>query len=86
MTGLIDGTAPPRIAVVASKRVGGSVVRNRARRRLRAAIEPFIASMRPGSVAVIAATPDTPTLDFQKLAEELARGASKAGLVSPDHA
>lgn len=86
MTGLIEGDGPPRVAVVASRRVGGSVVRNRARRRLRAAITPCLPGMRPGAVAVVAATADTPHQNFQKLVDEVCRGAAKAGLVARDDA
>lgn len=81
-----DETVPPRIAVVASRRVGGSVVRNRARRRLRAAVDPVLKVMTPGSAAVLAATPETPTMDFQKLAVSVRSSLEKAGLLGSNRA
>lgn len=81
VTGIVDGIEPPRIAVVASRRVGGAVVRNRARRRLRAVIDSQMTLIQEGTVAVIAATPDTPNISFQQLEDSVRRGIQKAGLV-----
>ena len=82
VTGLVEGTAEPRIAVVASRRVGGAVVRNRARRRLRAAIGGLVPALRSGAIAVVAATPETPTMNFQELEVSVGRGVQKAGLMN----
>ncbi|HVL91279.1 MAG TPA: ribonuclease P protein component [Actinomycetota bacterium] len=81
VTGIVEGDSAPRVAIVASRRVGGAVVRNRARRRLRAALGGALPFMKPGSVAVVAATPETPSLDFQILEDSVRRGLVKAGLV-----
>lgn len=54
----------PRVGFTASKKVGGSVVRNRARRRLRSAVQDVLAERaKPGHDYVLiarAATPDRP--------------------------
>lgn len=73
MTAIRTGGESPQVAVVASRRVGGAVDRNRARRRLRAALEPLVRSV-PGDVAaVVAATPETNHMNFQELGESVAR-------------
>ncbi len=76
--------AAPKIAVVASRKVGGAVDRNRARRRLRAAVGLVAPHMKPGSLAVVAATRQTRGLNFQKLVEDVRRTAEKAGLIRED--
>ncbi len=43
-----DPTAPARIGIVASKRVGAAVVRNRARRRLREVVRLRLSRIAPG--------------------------------------
>jgi ribonuclease P protein component len=47
---------PPRVAVVAGRRIGGAVVRNRAKRRLREALAG--APMSEGRAYVVVATSD----------------------------
>lgn len=81
VSGFVEGDAAPRVAIVASRKVGGAVVRNRARRRLRAAVDEALSNLKPGVVAVVAATADTPTLDFHKLADSVCRSLSKADLM-----
>ena len=48
----------PRIAVVAGRHVGKAVIRNRAKRLIRAAISPLITSIKPGwDILLIARKP-----------------------------
>jgi ribonuclease P protein component len=44
----------PRVAYAVGKRVGGAVVRNRVRRRLRAAVTDIAGTLRPGAYLVAA--------------------------------
>ena len=52
-----DSPAPPRVGVVVSKSVGGSVERHRAARRIRAAVRPFLEVLPAGATAVVRALP-----------------------------
>jgi ribonuclease P protein component len=59
---------PSRLGIVASRKVGGAVVRNRAKRRLREvgrALWPRIPQ--DGRQVVLIALPSTPTVDFESL-------------------
>ena len=71
---LADATAPVRVGYTASKRVGGAVVRNRARRRLRAAAARILPECgRGGWDYVLIARPDaTAILPFATLLGQLA--------------
>lgn len=60
-----------RVGFTASKKVGGSVVRNRAKRRLREAAEQVITSLKmPPCDVVLIARWSTPTVPFQKLLDD----------------
>ena len=52
-----ESTEPPRVGVVVSKSVGGSVQRHRAARRIRAAVRPYLPDLPLGSGAVVRALP-----------------------------
>jgi ribonuclease P protein component len=51
-----DPAEPPRVAYAIGRRVGGAVVRNRIRRRLRSVMQEVRAQLRPGAYLVGAAT------------------------------
>ena len=57
-----DPTAPPRVAYAVGRRVGGAVVRNRIRRRLRAVVSDVRGLLRPGTylIGAAAAAADLP--------------------------
>ena len=61
-----DPTEPPRVAYAIGRRVGGAVVRNRLRRRLRAVIREQAAVMRAG-VYLIGARPSALALSHEQL-------------------
>lgn len=48
---------PARVGLVVSKAVGGSVVRNRVKRRIRHLMADRLASLAPGSLLVVRANP-----------------------------
>jgi ribonuclease P protein component len=63
---------PIRVGFTASKKVGGSVERNRARRRLRAAADAILPlEARPGHDYVLIARADTVTRPYEALIEDL---------------
>lgn len=72
-----DGPAI-RFGLTASRKVGGAVVRNRARRRLRAlAAEILPREAAPGHDYVLIARPATANCDFDSLRADLRRGLAK---------
>jgi ribonuclease P protein component len=78
----LDGE-PTRVGIVASKKVGDAVRRNRAKRRLREAVRlvwPELGDT--GWHLVVIATPTTGTLDFGDLVEALRSGLSHLGVLA----
>ena len=71
-----DGSAQVRIGFTASKKIGNAVLRNRAKRRLRALVREILPPLaRPGWDYVLVARPEaTVTRDFATLRDDL-RGA-----------
>lgn len=75
---------PTRVGIVASKKVGDAVRRNRAKRRLREAVRLVWPELGPtGWHVVVIATPATGTLDFGDLVEALKNGLSNLGVLAP---
>ena len=60
---------PSRLGLIVSRRIGGAVVRNRAKRRLRAAFAA--AWSEPGFDVIVRADPAALTLPFQELENSL---------------
>ena len=61
-----DADRPPRVAFAIGKRVGGAVVRNRLRRRLRAALSSTAAPL-PAGDYLLGASPEAAALTFGEL-------------------
>jgi len=76
----MDGE-PTRVGIVASKKVGDAVRRNRAKRRLRAAIRLVWPEVQTGWHLVLVATAATVTLDFGDLVETLRKGLRELGML-----
>ncbi|MPZ25308.1 MAG: ribonuclease P protein component [Micromonosporaceae bacterium] len=79
---LAGGPAPPRAGFVVSRAVGGAVVRNRVRRRLRHLVRGHLAELPPGSQLVVRALPAAADARPAQLAEDLAvalRTAARTG-------
>ena len=62
---------PPRVGLVVSKAVGGAVVRNRTKRRLRAAMATRVSALPDGTDLVVRATPAAGTAAFAELCDAL---------------
>jgi ribonuclease P protein component len=62
---------PPRVGFVVSAAVGGAVVRNRTRRRLRALVRARLDRLPPGTDVVVRANPGAGTASSRELAAAL---------------
>lgn len=62
-----DPSLPPRVAYAVGKRVGPAVVRNRVRRRLRAAAFIHRAELQPGGAYLFGAAPAAATAPFAEI-------------------
>ena len=74
-------TATNRVGVTVSKKLGGAVVRNRVRRRLREVYRLNEAKFAPGWDIVVVARSRSISIDFQKLTESYLSLAEKAGIL-----
>lgn len=66
-----DDAQPPRAGFVVSRAVGGAVVRNKVRRRLRELVRSRLNSLPAGSLLVVRANPRAATARQSELAAEL---------------
>jgi ribonuclease P protein component len=73
---------PPRVATVAGKRVGNAVRRNRAKRRLRAALERL--DLRDGTTYVVIARRGVDDAPFARLVDWLAAATQTTARASGD--
>lgn len=83
---LVDGDGLPRVAVVAGRSIGGAVVRNRAKRRLREAVRRELPRMLPGARVILIATALTARVEFQELADAVADVVRRARASVPEPA
>jgi len=58
--------APPQVAYAIGRRVGGAVVRNRLRRRMRAIVADTAGELAPGAY-LVGVAPEATTLSFGEL-------------------
>jgi ribonuclease P protein component len=72
-----DPTFPPRVAYAVGRRVGPAVVRNRIRRRLRAATRAHRAELQPGAAYLFGAAPGAARVPFAEI--DAAMGELLAG-------
>jgi putative membrane protein insertion efficiency factor/ribonuclease P protein component len=66
------GGASPRVGLIVGKSVGGSVVRHRVTRRLRAELTPWLSALPAGSGVVVRALPGASTATSVQLGTDLA--------------
>jgi ribonuclease P protein component len=60
-----------RVGFVVSRAVGGAVVRNRVKRRLRAHMATWVRDLEPGSLVVVRASPAAATASWEELGTDL---------------
>jgi ribonuclease P protein component len=72
-----NGLTAARLGVSATRRFGGAVTRNAAKRRLREAFRRFIAPATTGVDIVVIPKADLMAAEFSQVADELARLSSK---------
>lgn len=72
-TGSLPDAPQTRFGFIVSKQVGGAVVRNTVRRRLKAVCAGLVPAMTPGTQVVIRALPTAATASFDTLAADVAR-------------
>ncbi|MET7753563.1 ribonuclease P protein component [Streptomyces sp. NPDC005389] len=66
-----ESAPPARAGFVVSKAVGGAVVRNRVKRRLRHLVRDRLAELPPGSLVVVRALPGAGDAEHAQLSREL---------------
>ena len=72
---------PPRVGFVVSKAVGNAVVRNRTKRRLRAAVATQLGGIPDGCDLVVRANPAAATATYGQLAEAVTRQLARVARV-----
>jgi ribonuclease P protein component len=85
MLGVLDGVSEEaaRAGFVTSKRVGGAVVRNRVRRRMREAFRRHQHAVRGGVWVVLIARPPAAQATYRELEDEWLRLAKRASILRP---
>ena len=75
---------PSRAGIVASRKVGPAVTRNRAKRRLRMIVRELWPAVRQDGVQlVLIALPSAPTVDFDRLANDVRDLLQRLGALEP---
>jgi len=73
---------PSRLGIIASRKVGNAVARNRAKRRLREIARALWPGVRPdGQQVVLIALPSVPTVDFEQLTLDVAQLLQQLGVL-----
>jgi ribonuclease P protein component len=72
-----------RVGFVTSKRIGGAVVRNRVRRRLRDVVRTQQGRLREGFWFVVIARPAAARAPYRELKDEWLRLAERASILAP---
>ena len=66
-----QGSEPVRAGFVVSRSVGGAVLRNQVRRRLRHLVGERLATLPPGATIVVRALPDSAAASYERLGADL---------------
>ena len=74
--------APFRSGIITSRKIGGAVVRNRTRRRLREVVRRNQRAIRPGIWIVTIARPRAATATYHELEQDWLRLAKRASILS----
>lgn len=78
-----SGTSP-QVAYAVTRKVGGAVVRNRVRRRLRSATSELAPHLSPGAYLIGAGGPEAAAVSYQTLTTSLRRALDAAGDTGPE--
>ncbi|WP_299053069.1 ribonuclease P protein component [uncultured Nocardioides sp.] len=76
-----DGSGPVRVGMVVSRAVGGAVVRNRVRRRLRHLVGERLSGLSPSTRLVVRALPASAAASYDDLGRDVDRCLRRAGEV-----
>lgn len=78
---------PTRIGIVVSRKAAGkrAVIRNRVKRRLRAACRQLLPQIQPGWLLIISARSGCAECDYGKFLQELEQLLAKAGVLATHH-
>jgi ribonuclease P protein component len=76
----LDGT--DKYLFVAGKKVGGAVVRNRVKRRMRAMMRDLAPDIQPGFWIGLIAGPTTPVADYAGLLARVKEGLTRLGAIA----
>jgi ribonuclease P protein component len=77
----VENSGPCRVGFVTSRRVGGAVVRNRVRRRLREIVRQHQHKLRDGFWIVLVARRDAASASYRALQDEWLRLAKRASIL-----
>jgi ribonuclease P protein component len=75
---------PPVVGFVVAKGLGGAVVRNRTKRRLRALMRPLVPALPAGTRLVVRANPPAASASSAELGRELAAALRRARTLRAD--
>ncbi len=81
---LVRTDRPRQALFVVSRKVGGAVVRNRVRRRLREAYRSLLDRLPPGCQVAVVAQPPAAEASFRTLRDELQRVLGRVGVLSAE--
>ena len=76
-----DSADPPKLGVIASRRYGGAIARNRAKRRLREVFRKNITAFPLGSRIVILPRPALFAFSFQEIEKKILFALAKTSIV-----
>jgi ribonuclease P protein component len=79
----LENSAPTKAGIITSKRVGGAVIRNKIRRRLRELIRLTRPDFPAGSLIVAIAKPASATASFEELRGEWLLLARRLSILPP---
>ncbi|WP_368497893.1 ribonuclease P protein component [Herbiconiux sp. A18JL235] len=77
-----DSSSDARFGFIVAKTVGVAVVRNRVRRRMKAACYELLPHVRPGVDVVVRALPGAASQPYRVLFEELSRSLTKGSVLA----
>jgi ribonuclease P protein component len=79
----LEDDAPTRTAFITSRKVGGAVVRNRVRRRLREIVRRHQHEISAGIWVLVIASARTAAVSYGRLEDEWLRLARRASILAP---